>query len=194
MLGACPEICLLRSRAPAGCPRIARFPSWIGVFLTWARSRYESGRLGARRCFASGSGSKVMLLAGLLAVGFVCNALIRPVAPTEVEPADAGVAPRPLLAPVASSAAVTAMRPANLLLLAGFWLFVAIPILLRLRDPERRLPRSADARVMRGQRQPGGAGRGHDESIGRILAKGRRQAFHLRNDGGRDGDHLDRGR
>jgi MFS family permease len=63
-----------------------------------------------------------------LAVGFVCNALIRPVPPTEVEPADAGVAPRPLLAPVASPAAVTATRPANLLLLAGFWLFVAIPM------------------------------------------------------------------
>ena len=67
-------------------------------------------------------------LADLLAVGFVCNALIRPVAPTDVEPEATGVAPRPWLAPVASPAAVTAMRPANLLLLAGFWLFVAIPM------------------------------------------------------------------
>jgi hypothetical protein len=67
-------------------------------------------------------------------------------------------------------------------------------LLLRLRHPERRLPRPADASVMRGQRQPAGAGRGHDESIGRILVKGRRQAIHLRDDGGRDGDHLDRGR
>ena len=66
--------------------------------------------------------------------------------------------------------------------------------LLRLRHPERRLPRPADASVMRGQRQPAGAGRGHDESIGRILVKGRRQAIHLRDDGGRDGDHFDRGR
>jgi hypothetical protein len=65
---------------------------------------------------------------------------------------------------------------------------------IRLRHPERRLPRSADASVMRGQRQPAGAGRGHDESIGRILVKGRRQAIHLRDDGGRDGDQLDRGR
>ncbi len=63
-----------------------------------------------------------------------------------------------------------------------------------LRHPERRLPRSADASVMRGQRQPAGAGRGYDESIGRILVKGRRQAIHLRDHCGRDGDHLDRGR
>ena len=68
------------------------------------------------------------------------------------------------------------------------------PILFRLRHPERRLPRPADVSVMRGQRQPAGAGCGHDESIGRILVKGRRQAIHLRDDGGRDGDHLDRGR
>lgn len=39
----------------------------------------------------------MMLLAGLLAVGFVCNALIRPVGPTDMEPEAAGVAPRPSL-------------------------------------------------------------------------------------------------
>ena len=71
----------------------------------------------------------MMLLAGLLAVGFVCNALIRPVGPTDMEPEAAGVAPRPSLAPVTSSpGAATAMRPVNLLLLTGFWLFVTIPM------------------------------------------------------------------
>ena len=35
---------------------------------------------------------------------------------------------KPLLAPVTSPAAVTAMRPVNLLLLTGFWLFVTIPM------------------------------------------------------------------
>ncbi len=71
----------------------------------------------------------MMLLAGLLAVGFVCNALIRPVSPTDMEPEAAGVAPRQSLAPVTSSpGAATAMRPVNLLLLTGFWLFVTIPM------------------------------------------------------------------
>jgi MFS family permease len=71
----------------------------------------------------------MMLLAGLLAMGFVCNALIRPVGPTDMEPEAAGVAPRPLLTPVTSSpGAATAMRPVNLLLLTGFWLFVTIPM------------------------------------------------------------------
>ena len=71
----------------------------------------------------------MMLLAGLLAMGFVCNALIRPVGPTDMEPEAAGVAPRPSLAPVTSSpGAATAMRPVNLLLLTGFWLFVTIPM------------------------------------------------------------------
>ncbi len=71
----------------------------------------------------------MMLLAGLLAVGFVCNALIRPVGPTDMEPEAAGVAPRPSLASVTSSpGAATAMRPVNLLLLTGFWLFVTIPM------------------------------------------------------------------
>jgi len=40
----------------------------------------------------------------------------------------AGGVPRQLLAPVTSPAAVTAMRPGNLLLLTGFWLFVTIPM------------------------------------------------------------------
>jgi len=70
----------------------------------------------------------MMLLAGLLAVGFVCNALIKPVGPTDVESEAAGVAARPSLAPLTSPAAVTAMRPVSSLLLTGFWLFVTIPM------------------------------------------------------------------
>jgi MFS family permease len=70
----------------------------------------------------------MMLLAGLLAVGFVCNALITPVAPTDVEPQAAGVATRPSLAPSTSPGAAAAMRPVSSLLLTGFWLFVTIPM------------------------------------------------------------------
>jgi hypothetical protein len=70
----------------------------------------------------------MMLLAGLLAVGFICNALIRPLGPADVEPEAVGVAPRPSLPPATSPGAAAATRPANLLLLAGFWLFVAIPM------------------------------------------------------------------
>jgi len=50
------------------------------------------------------------------------------VGPTDVEPEAARAIPQRALAPATRPGTVTAMRPGNLLLLIGFWLFVTIPM------------------------------------------------------------------
>jgi MFS family permease len=73
----------------------------------------------------------MILLAGLLAVGFVCNSLIRPIVTTGSRPSEtagsAAVVEVP--APRAESPAVdTVPHGASLVPLAALWLFVALPM------------------------------------------------------------------
>jgi MFS family permease len=77
----------------------------------------------------------MVLLAGLLAVGFVCNSLVRPIITTGSQSqgtADNGARRGTVVAepaaPMESHAAGAAPRPAGLILLVAFWLLVAAPL------------------------------------------------------------------
>ena len=77
----------------------------------------------------------MLLLAGLLAIGFLCNSLVRPIVAVGSPPADpvGNAAGRAAIVsesarPAAARAAETEPQAGGLLLLAAFWLFVAVPL------------------------------------------------------------------
>lgn len=77
----------------------------------------------------------MLLLAGLLAVGFICNSLVRPIVPvgsSPTSPCGSGAGRTTGVGessqPADAHAAETEPQAGGLLLLAGFWLLVAAPM------------------------------------------------------------------
>jgi hypothetical protein len=77
----------------------------------------------------------MLLLAGLLAVGFICNSLVRPIVPAGSLPSGSGgsgvgrtTGVGESSRPADAHAAESEPQAGGLLLLAGFWLFVAVPM------------------------------------------------------------------